>query len=113
MKSADAMANAMKNATRAMVTMNKRMNLPQLTAIMRSFGIETERLEATQDIMGESIDDALGGAEDEEEEDAVVKQVRTELAVFVRCARCPRSVRAHPRAPPPRPARVPHRSLRS
>ena len=39
MKSADAMANAMKSATKAMISMNRRMNLPQLTAILRSFGM--------------------------------------------------------------------------
>ena len=48
MKSADAMANAMKSTTRSMVMMNRRMNVPQLQAIMRSFGIETERFEMTQ-----------------------------------------------------------------
>ena len=48
MKSADAMANAMKSTTRSMVMMNRRMNVPQLQAIMRSFGIETEKFEMTQ-----------------------------------------------------------------
>lgn len=48
MKSADAMRNAMSNATRAMVMMNRRMNLPQLQAIMRGFAMETERMDMTQ-----------------------------------------------------------------
>ena len=48
MKSADAMRNAMGNATRAMVAMNRRMNLPQLQAIMRGFAMETERMDMTQ-----------------------------------------------------------------
>ena len=48
MKSADAMRNAMQNATRAMVQMNRRLNLPQLQAIMRGFAVETERMDMTQ-----------------------------------------------------------------
>ena len=48
MKSADAMQNAMRNATRAMVAMNRRLNLPQLQAIMRGFAIENEKMEMTQ-----------------------------------------------------------------
>jgi charged multivesicular body protein 2A len=32
MKSSDAMANAMKNATKAMIAMNRRMNLPQVSS---------------------------------------------------------------------------------
>lgn len=48
MKSADAMRNAMRNATVAMVAMNRRMNLPQLQAIMRGFAMETERMDMTQ-----------------------------------------------------------------
>lgn len=108
------MSSAMKNATKAMVTMNKRMNLPQLTAIMRSFGVEIERLDATQDIMGDSIDDALGGADDEEEEDAIVKQVRSDArgaGAAPRGGLLRRPCYLHPRVAPAR-AR-PRRCLRS
>jgi hypothetical protein len=47
-----------------MVAMNRRMNLPALTGIMQQFGIANQEMEATQEIMGEAVDQALGGEED-------------------------------------------------
>ncbi len=44
--------------------MNRRMNLPALTGIMQQFGIANQEMEATQEIMGEAVDQALGGEED-------------------------------------------------
>eukprot|EP00158_Paraphelidium_tribonemae_P000185 Partr_v1_DN19178_c0_g2_i1_m61525 putative Charged multivesicular body protein len=79
MKSADAMQNAMRNATRAMVAMNRRLNLPQLQTIMRGFAMENEKMEMTQEMMNDAVDDVLEGDEDEEEEDTIVKQVMEEL----------------------------------
>lgn len=79
MKSVDAMANAIKNTTRAMVRMNQRLNIPQLTAIMRSFGIESERMEMTSEAIGDTLDDVFAVDGEEEEEDELVKQVMTEL----------------------------------
>ncbi len=144
MKSADAMANAMKNATRvrlplllharfmqprlslmqAMVQvmtgrnlrccncyndwgiqlqMNRRMNLPQLQAVMRNFAMETSHMDMTQEMMGDAVDDVMAGSDEvriaspmrsvsrfvarrcarlqEEEEETVVKQVMEELKI--------------------------------
>ena len=127
MRSTDAMATAMKNTTKSMVAMNRRLNLPQLQAIMRSFGIETERMEATQvrrhhcrtctircvdrsvlcaigftfascllllqEIMGDAIDDVLGDADEEEEGESIVQQVRSHGRVVVQCDQCAFCVR--------------------
>lgn len=42
-----------------MSAMNKQMNLPALTNIMREFEKQNERMEMTSDVMGDAIDDAF------------------------------------------------------
>ena len=81
MKSTQAMTTAMKGATRAMIRMNQKMNLPQMQHIMRKFAMETERMDMTQEMMGDTIDDVMESASDEEEEEKVVDQVLTELGI--------------------------------
>jgi charged multivesicular body protein 2A len=81
MKSVDAMAGAMKNATRAMVRMNARLNIPQLQSIMRTFGIESSKMEDTMEIMGDSMDDAFAVDDEETEENELVSQVMAELHI--------------------------------
>lgn len=79
MKSIDAMANAMKNATRAMVSMGRRLNMPQLQGVMRTFGVETERMEMTQEVMADTLDGVLEGEDEEAAADEMVSRVMTEL----------------------------------
>lgn len=79
MKSVDAMTGAMKNASRAMVQMSRRINMPQLQSIMRTFAVESEKMEMTQDVVGDTLDTVLGGDEEEEEADDMVKQVLAEI----------------------------------
>ena len=43
----------------AMGAMNKQMNLPALTKIMREFERQNERMEMTSEVMGDAIDDAF------------------------------------------------------
>jgi division protein CdvB (Snf7/Vps24/ESCRT-III family) len=59
LKSTQAMADAMRGATRAMGAMNKQMNLPALTKIMREFERQNERMEMTSEMMGDAVDDAF------------------------------------------------------
>jgi hypothetical protein len=40
--------------------MNKKLNLPQLTHIMREFERQNEKMEMTSDMMGDAVDDAMG-----------------------------------------------------
>ena len=49
----------MRGATRAMGAMNKQMNLPALTRIMRDFERQNERMEMTSEMMGDAVDDAF------------------------------------------------------
>merc|ERR1719473_527689 len=59
MKSTNTMAEAMKNVTKAMGKMNKTINMPQMTAIMRDF-------EKKQEMMDDAVDDVMGEEGDEE-----------------------------------------------
>lgn len=61
MKSVDAMATAMKNTTRALVRVNNRLNLPQLQSIMRTFGMETSKMEDTTEMIGDTLDEIFSG----------------------------------------------------
>jgi len=59
LKSTQAMADAMRGATKAMGAMNKQMNLPALTKIMRDFERQNEKMEMTSEMMGDAVDDAF------------------------------------------------------
>lgn len=39
--------------------MNKQLNMPQISAIMREFERQNERMEMTSDMMGDAMDDAF------------------------------------------------------
>merc|ERR1719223_2722674 len=71
-KSHHAMAEAMKSTTTAMVKMNKAVDAPAINKMMQEFEKENAKTEIMQEIMGDTIDDALGGEENEEEEEAIV-----------------------------------------
>ncbi len=58
------MAEALKGAVKSMVRMNKQLKLPQLQAIMKDFAIESERMEMTEEIMSDTIDDVMEGDEE-------------------------------------------------
>ncbi len=81
LKSNHAMAEAMKGVTKAMMTMNKKMNLPQIQKIMMEFEKQTEMMDMKQELMDDAIDDAMGDDMDEEEGDKIVTQVLDELGI--------------------------------
>ncbi|PNH07871.1 Vacuolar protein sorting-associated protein 2 1 [Tetrabaena socialis] len=84
LKSTQAMADAMRGATKAMRAMNRRMNLPNLQNIMREFERQNERMEMTSEMMGDAVDDALqasGDEGEEEETDSLVNQVLDEIGI--------------------------------
>ncbi|CAG2100728.1 unnamed protein product [Medioppia subpectinata] len=81
LRSQNAMAMAMKGVTRALASMNKQMNLPQIQRIMADFERQSEIMDMKEEMMNDAIDDVMGDEEDEEESDAVVAQVLDELGV--------------------------------
>merc|ERR1719391_1075990 len=81
LKSQNAMAQAMKGVTKAMMNMNRQMKLPEIQKIMQEFEKQSEMMDMKEEMMNDVIDDAMGDEDDEEESDAVVNQVLDELGL--------------------------------
>eukprot|EP00899_Mesostigma_viride_P016372 jgi/Mesvir1/24736/Mv21999-RA.1 len=81
LKSTQAMADAMKGVTKAMGRMNRQLNLPQLQKIMMEFERQNEKMEMTEEVMGDAIDDAMAGDDEEEETEELVNQVLDEIGI--------------------------------
>lgn len=75
------MSSAMQGTTKAMKSMAKSMNLPRLNGIMMEFTKENEKLESQQEMIGDTLDDAMADDQDEEEEDKIVNQVLDEIGI--------------------------------
>lgn len=65
----------MKGVTKAMRSMNRQLNLPQIQKIMMDFERQAEIMDMKDEMMGDAIDDAMGDVDDEQETEAVVQQV--------------------------------------
>ncbi|KAF9972482.1 ESCRT-III subunit protein did4 [Actinomortierella ambigua] len=81
LRSNQQMAEAMRGATKAMGAMNRSMNLPQIQKIMMDFEKENEMMDMKEEMMSDTIDDAMEEEEDAEEEEAIVNQVLDEIGV--------------------------------
>jgi len=81
LKSQDAMAQAMKGVTKAMQSMNRQLNLPQIQKIMMEFERQTEIMDMKEEMMSDAIDDAMADDNDEEEQEQIVNQVLDELGI--------------------------------
>ncbi|KAF5301459.1 hypothetical protein FQA39_LY02188 [Lamprigera yunnana] len=81
LRSQNAMAQAMKGVTKAMQSMNRQLNLPQIQKILQDFEKQSEIMDMKEEMMNDAIDDAMEGDDDEEETDAVVAQVFDELGL--------------------------------
>lgn len=67
LRSQNAMATAMRGVTRAMQSMNRQLNLPQIQKILQEFEKQSEIMDMKEEIMNDAIDDAMGEDADEEE----------------------------------------------
>eukprot|EP01137_Pigoraptor_chileana_P019656 Opistho-2@80960 len=81
LRSTQAMAEAMKGVTKAMKSMNARMNLPEIQKIMMEFEKESEIMDMKEEMMNDTIDDVMGDAEDDEESDLIVNKVLDEIGI--------------------------------
>ena len=52
--------------TKALHSMNKKMNLPQLQKIMMQFERESEIMDLKEETISDTIDDVIGGDDEEE-----------------------------------------------
>jgi charged multivesicular body protein 2A len=80
-KSHQAMAEAMQNTAKAMSKMNKAVDVPAINKMMADFERENAKTDMMQEIMGDALDDALQGEDNEEEEDRIVSQVLDEIGI--------------------------------
>uniref|UniRef100_A0A6B2LHH7 Charged multivesicular body protein 2a n=1 Tax=Arcella intermedia TaxID=1963864 RepID=A0A6B2LHH7_9EUKA len=80
-KSQAAMADAMRGVTRAMVRMNRTVNLPSLQNIMVEFQKQSEIMDIKEDMIGDTMDDMFDDDEEEMETDEVVNQVLDEIGI--------------------------------
>merc|ERR1719384_1843214 len=80
-KSHQAMAEAMKSTTTAMMKMNKAVDAPAINKMMADFEKENMKSEMMQEIMGEMLDDAMEQDGDVEESDKIVSQVLDEIGI--------------------------------
>ena len=64
-----------------MGAMNKAMNLPHLQKLMQQFQMADAQLDDKTEMMGDAIDDAVAGENDEEEEAEIVGRVLDEIGI--------------------------------
>ncbi|KAK4057166.1 ESCRT-III subunit protein did4 [Microbotryomycetes sp. JL221] len=86
LRSNQQMAEAMKGATRAMSLMSRQMNLPQIQRILQEFEKESSMMDMKEEMMGESIDDAMGEDDEENEEEEgnkILEEVLAEIGINV------------------------------
>jgi len=85
LRSNQQMADAMRGATRAMKSMNRGLNLPQIQRIMNEFERESATMDMKEEMMSDAVDDVMDDElEDEEEEsDKILKQVLDEIGVGI------------------------------
>jgi len=76
-----AMAEAMKGVTRAMIRLNRTMNVPAMQHVMMEFEKQSELMDMKEDIMNDCIDEAFDEAEDEEESEAILNQVLDDIHI--------------------------------
>ena len=83
MSSTQTMAEVIRGVTPALVNINKQMNLPELNNMMKEFYKENQRMEMTEEMMGEAVDMALEHEDDDAQTDQVVGQVLSEIGVEI------------------------------
>jgi len=77
------MADAMATTTKTMVDMNKVMDPMKTAQTMKQFEMESAKMEMTEEMMNDTLDDVLCDSGDEEEEDAIVNQVLDEIGIEI------------------------------
>lgn len=78
-----AMANAMQTTTKTMSSMNKVMRPDQIAGTVRDFSQANMRMEMTDEMINDTLDEMLGESGDEDEENAVVNKVLDEIGIEI------------------------------
>lgn len=80
-KSTEAMTAGMRKAVHTMAMMNRSLNSVALRNLLRQYSVENDRMEFSQEMVGESVDGAVEDEGEEEEQDRIVDQTLAELGV--------------------------------
>jgi len=79
--SQNAISEAMRGITLALRQMNQQLQLPRIQRILQEFEKQSMVMDMKEEMMSETIDDAMDGEDDEEEKDAIVAQIFDELGL--------------------------------
>ncbi|XP_053609310.1 charged multivesicular body protein 2b [Plodia interpunctella] len=78
-----AIANAMGTTAKTMGNMNKVMNPHQIAKDMEAFRQANAKMDMTDEMISETLDDIMGESGDEEETEGVVNQVLDEIGIEI------------------------------
>lgn len=78
-----AMTNAMQTTTKTMASMNKVMRPDQIAGTVREFSQANMRMEMTDEMINDTLDEMLAESGDEDEENAVVNKVLDEIGIEI------------------------------
>lgn len=77
------LAGAMTTATQSLTAMNKVMQPEKLNATLQEFGKASAKMDMTEEMMNDALDDILNESGDEEEQDSIVQQVLDEIGIDI------------------------------
>ncbi|RNF02605.1 charged multivesicular body protein 2A [Trypanosoma rangeli] len=82
MQSTGQMATAMKGVTKAMRSMNNRMNIPEMQRVMREFEKQNEMMGMKEEMMNDVVDDVMDDdGEEEDETELEIQKVMDEVGL--------------------------------
>mmetsp|Transcript_21966 Transcript_21966/g.53661 ORF Transcript_21966/g.53661 Transcript_21966/m.53661 type:complete len:224 (+) Transcript_21966:83-754(+) len=79
MQTTQAMSDAMGSVVKTMTAMNSQFSLPSMQQVIMQYEKESGKMEMTQEMMDDALEDAMGI--DEADEDEVINQVMDELGL--------------------------------
>uniref|UniRef100_A0A7S2Z1T3 Uncharacterized protein n=1 Tax=Chloropicon laureae TaxID=464258 RepID=A0A7S2Z1T3_9CHLO len=81
LKASQSMADAMKGVTKALTGMNGQLSLPEIQKTLREFERQNEKMDMTEEIMNDAMDDAFEEDGEAEETEELVQQVFDEIGI--------------------------------
>ncbi|XP_055061172.1 charged multivesicular body protein 2b [Misgurnus anguillicaudatus] len=92
------MAGAMAKTTKTMQAVNKKMDPQKTMQTLQNFQKETAKMDMTEEMMNDTLDEIFEGSDDEEESQDIVNQVLDEIGIEIsgKMARAPAANRRNP-----------------
>ncbi|XP_065110978.1 charged multivesicular body protein 2b [Paramisgurnus dabryanus] len=94
------MAGAMAKTTKTMQAVNKKMDPQKTMQTLQNFQKETAKMDMTEEMMNDTLDEIFEGSDDEEESQDIVNQVLDEIGIEIsgKMARAPAANQRKPSA---------------